>query len=73
MKQQNNSKECINHLVHMHRWEALLIVMDNKPFPDLHHILQEVTDDRVWVFAEWVSSLAAILPLSMTTCEEGPE
>ena len=31
-------------------------MMDNKPFGDLHQILQEVADDRIWVFAEWVSS-----------------
>ena len=36
------------------RWEALLLVMDSRPFPDLHHILQEINDDRVWVYAEWV-------------------
>ncbi len=42
--------------MHARRWEALLVVMDNKPFGDLHQILQEVADDRIWVFAEWVSS-----------------
>ncbi len=41
--------------------------MDNKPFGDLHHILQEFADDRVWVFAEWVSGLAA--PLALASCE----
>ena len=38
-----------------YRWEALLVVMDSKPFGDLHYILQEFADDRIWVFAEWVS------------------
>ena len=33
------------------------MVMDSKPFGGLHHILQEVADDRIWIFAEWVSSL----------------
>lgn len=28
--------------------------MDDKPFLDLHHILAEFKDDRLWVFAEWV-------------------
>ncbi len=41
--------------------------MDNKPFGDLHHILQEVADDRVWVFAEWVTHVAA--PLALARCE----
>ena len=44
-----------NRTHHDRRWEALLVVMDNKPFSDLHEILQEVADDRIWVFAEWVS------------------
>ena len=51
----------------LRRWEALLVVMDNKPFGDLHHILQEVADDRVWVFAEWVTRLSA--PLALASCE----
>lgn len=28
--------------------------MDSEPFRDLHHILQDLDDDRIWVFAEWV-------------------
>lgn len=36
------------------RWEAVLIVLDSQPFPDLAHILQSLDDDRVWVFAEWI-------------------
>ena len=36
-------------------------MMDNKPFGDLHQILQELADDRIWVFAEWVSSPAVHL------------
>ncbi len=35
-------------------WEAVLVVMDSEPFRDLHHILQDLNDDRAWVFAEWV-------------------
>ena len=31
--------------------------MDDKPFLDLHHILAEYKDERLWVFAEWVSCL----------------
>ena len=37
------------------------MVMDSKPFVDLHHILQEIGDDRVWVFAEWVR-IASLIP-----------
>jgi hypothetical protein len=37
------------------RWEAVLLVADSKPFPDLHHILLDLNDTRAWVFAEWVS------------------
>lgn len=36
------------------RWEALLVIMDSEPFRDVHYILQELNDDRVWVYAEWV-------------------
>jgi hypothetical protein len=37
------------------RWEAVLLVADSRPFPDLHHILLDLNDTRAWVFAEWVS------------------
>jgi len=37
------------------RWHALLLVMDNRPFPDLRHIVRDANDDRIQVFAEWVS------------------
>lgn len=37
------------------RWQALLLVMDNRPFPDLRHIVRDAEDERVQVFAEWVS------------------
>ena len=30
------------------------MVMDNEPFRDLHYILQDINDDRIWVYAEWV-------------------
>ena len=36
------------------RWEAVLVVLDSRPFPDLAQILQQLDDDRVWVFAEWI-------------------
>lgn len=35
-------------------WEAIIVVMDSRPFRDLHHIIQEYEDERVWVYAEWV-------------------
>lgn len=38
-------------------WEAVLIVLDSRPFNDLHHLLAEINDDRAWVFAEWVSPM----------------
>lgn len=37
-------------------WEALLLVLDNRPFPDLRHILRYNDDSRARVFAEWVSA-----------------
>ncbi|KAK9811560.1 hypothetical protein WJX72_005917 [[Myrmecia] bisecta] len=39
---------------HSVRWEAVLLVMDSKPFEDLQYILQDLKDERVWVFAEWI-------------------
>ena len=30
------------------------MVMDSKPFRDVHYILQDLNDDRIWVYAEWV-------------------
>ena len=33
----------------------MLLVLDARPFEDLHHIVQDFRDDRIWVFAEWVS------------------
>jgi hypothetical protein len=35
-------------------WEAVLLVLDARPFEDLHHIVQDFHDDRIWVFAEWI-------------------
>lgn len=35
-------------------WEAALLVLDSRPFEDLHHIVEDFQDDRIWVFAEWV-------------------
>ncbi len=40
--------------MHGCRWEAVLLVLDSRPFEDLHHIAEEFKDDRIWVFAEWV-------------------
>lgn len=37
-------------------WEAALLVLDSRPFEDLHHIVEDFQDDRIWVFAEWVSA-----------------
>ncbi|GIL45617.1 hypothetical protein Vafri_2819 [Volvox africanus] len=37
------------------RWEALLIVMDNRPFPELRRIVREINDSRIWVQAEWIN------------------
>ncbi len=31
-------------------------MLDARPFEDLHHIVQDFHDDRIWVFAEWVSA-----------------
>lgn len=36
-------------------WEALLVVMDNRNFPDLRDFVNGLKDDRVWVYAEWVA------------------
>ena len=38
-------------------WEAILIVLDSQPFLDLHPLVAEFNDSRIWVFAEWVSEL----------------
>ena len=40
----------------LYRWEAILVVMDSKPFMELAQILQDLNDDRIWVFAEWIGS-----------------
>lgn len=38
----------------------MLLVLDARPFEDLHHIVQDFHDDRIWVFAEWVSANARV-------------
>eukprot|EP00775_Hariotina_reticulata_P012502 gene12502-12637_t len=38
------------------RWVAMLLVMDNRPFPDLRHIVRDGADERIQVFAEWISA-----------------
>lgn len=35
-------------------WEAILVVADSKPFPQIHDVVESMNDDRIWVFAEWV-------------------
>ncbi len=37
------------------RWEALLLVMDNRPFPDLRTLVRQANESRVSVYAEWIS------------------
>ncbi|KAF8065512.1 EXOSC8 [Scenedesmus sp. PABB004] len=37
-------------------WSALLLVLDNRPFPDLRHIVRDAADERIDVFAEWISA-----------------
>lgn len=37
------------------KWEALLLVLDNRPFPELRKIVRELNDPRIWVHAEWVN------------------
>jgi hypothetical protein len=38
------------------QWRALLLVLDSRPFPDLHHIVADLADPRVEVFAEWIAA-----------------
>ena len=47
--------ELMQHPVELRcSWEAVLVVMDSEPFRDMYRILQDLDDDRIWVFAEWV-------------------
>ena len=41
-------------------WVAQLIVLDNRAFPDLRYIVRDLKDDRVWVYAEWVSAVVHV-------------
>lgn len=54
------------------RWQALMVVMDNRPFPELRQIVRNMSDDRIWVYAEWVSPRGCILQknlgLSKSNC-----
>ena len=43
------------------RWEALLVVLDSRPFPDLRQVVADAADDRIYVFAEWVSTLGIVV------------
>ena len=36
------------------RWEAILLVLDSKPFEGLTAIVQGLNDSRIWTFAEWI-------------------
>ena len=40
----------------------MLLVLDSRPFEDLHHIVEDFQDDRIWVFAEWVRAGMPLLP-----------
>lgn len=35
-------------------WEAVFVVADKKPFPEMYTILESMNETRAWVFAEWV-------------------
>ncbi|MEW5310668.1 MAG: hypothetical protein WDW38_002444 [Sanguina aurantia] len=37
------------------KWEAMLLVLDNRPFADLRETVRNAHDDRVWVYAEWIN------------------
>jgi hypothetical protein len=62
-----------NRRLRARRWEALLLVMDNRPFPDLRHVVRYNDDSRVHVFAEWVSGGGgeAVVWGSSCWCEAG--
>lgn len=36
-----------------------MLVLDNRPFPDLRHLVMAAKDPRLRVFAEWVRGRAA--------------
>ena len=55
-------------------WEAILIVADSKPFPEMHRIIRQLEDKRIWVFAElvrWFSG-AMIGVMLLRSCFETP-
>ncbi|KAI8108278.1 hypothetical protein M9434_006305 [Picochlorum sp. BPE23] len=35
-------------------WEAVFVVADKKPFPEMYTILESMNETRAWVFAEWI-------------------
>lgn len=51
------------------RWDAQMLVLDNRPFPDLRQIVRDAADERIRVIAEWVSVRAGGRPLS-PSCPE---
>ncbi|KAL6762234.1 hypothetical protein V8C86DRAFT_2522953 [Haematococcus lacustris] len=36
------------------RWEALLLVYDDRTFGELGRMVEDLQDSRIWIFAEWV-------------------
>lgn len=35
-------------------WEAIVVVMDGRPFYNLHQLVDQFHDPRIWVYSEWV-------------------
>ena len=54
--------------ISLRRWEAVLLVLDSRPFEDLHQIVDDFHDDRIWVFAEWVSTERHLAACSRQPC-----
>lgn len=47
-------------------WEAVFVVVDKKPFPELYTMIENMNETRAWVFAEWVRvQMCAVLLQSM--------
>lgn len=41
-------------------WEAVFVVVDKKPFPEMYTIIENMNETRAWVFAEWVRVLMCV-------------
>jgi len=39
------------------RWDAYLVVLDDRPFPDLQKVVSKQGDDRIWIFSEWAKAM----------------